>query len=167
MTCYGEYASPLGPLLLVSDGTALTGLYMGREIPPELTDLPVFQQTKHWLDGYFRGADLEAEPPVKPEGTAFQKTVWKILMGIPSGQLRSYGSIAREAAAILGREQMSAQAVGQAVGKNPVSILIPCHRCVGTDGTLTGYAGGLENKAWLLRHEGHEICGNRIRRKDE
>ena len=91
------------------------------------------------------------------EGTEFQKQIWNLLLTIPYGQTRTYGDIAREMAALSGKEKMSAQAVGQAVGRNPISILIPCHRVVGTKGQLTGYAGGLENKIWLLRHEGRQI----------
>ena len=89
-----------------------------------------------------------------PAGTNFQRQVWRILLTIPLGQTRTYGSIAREMAGLLGKEKMSAQAVGGAVGRNPISILIPCHRVVGTGGQLTGYASGLDKKAWLLRHEG-------------
>jgi O-6-methylguanine DNA methyltransferase len=151
---FAGYDSPVGQLLLQSDGVALTGLYMGRKLPPERTDLPVFQQTAAWLDAYFRGQRIPMDVPVKLEGTAFQKRVWEILLTIPFGETRTYGSIARQLAGELGKERMSAQAVGQAVGKNPVSILIPCHRVIGSSGKLTGYAGGLENKRWLLRHEG-------------
>ena len=88
--------------------------------------------------------------------------MWKILLTIPYGQTRSYGSIAKEMAALLGKEKMSAQAVGNAVGSNPISILIPCHRVVGAQGQLTGYAGGLEKKIWLLRREGRVIAGNKV-----
>lgn len=154
MVFCGRYDSPLGPLLLLSDGENLTGLYMGREIPQKTEDLPVFRQTKKWLDAYFRGQERAMDFLIAPAGTEFQQRVWKILLTIPFGRTRTYGDIAREVAADMGKEKMSAQAVGQAVGRNPISLIIPCHRCVGAGGQLTGYAGGLENKLWLLRHEG-------------
>lgn len=153
MDYYAVFDSPIGPLLLVSDGETLTGLYMNRELPEELADLPVFCSAKAWLADYFSGVDPSVDVPVCTKGTAFQECVWRILKTVPWGQTRTYGSIAREVAAILGKEKMSAQAVGQAVGSNPVSILIPCHRVIGTRGKLTGYAGGIGNKKWLLDHE--------------
>lgn len=153
MDYYAVFESPIGPLLLVSDGETLTGLYMNREIPENLTDLPVFCRTRDWLADYFSGVSPSVEVPVCAKGTAFQEQIWQILQTIPWGQTRSYGSLAREVATILGKEKMSAQAVGQAVGSNPVSILIPCHRVIGASGKLTGYAGGIVNKKWLLDHE--------------
>lgn len=155
MVLFAEYASPLGKLLLLSDGDALTGLYVNMAVPKEAAraDCLVLQQTKDWLDRYFRGEKPEMDIPINPKGTSFQKQVWQILLAIPYGEVRSYGDIAREMAAILGKEKMSAQAVGQAVGSNPISILIPCHRVVGARGQLTGYAWGVEKKAWLLKHE--------------
>ena len=150
------YASPLGELLLLSDGTALTGLYLPghwpdcEKVPGEL---PVFSAAKQWLDAYFRGEDPEITFPLAPRGTDFQKLVWDILLTIPKGQIRSYGSVAREAANRMGKEKMSSQAAGQVVGRNPVSIIIPCHRVLGAQGQLTGYASGLEKKIWLLHHE--------------
>ena len=149
---YGMYESPLGSLLLTWEDEALTGLWMNREIPEEIKVLP--DVVKQWLDGYFLGRPGEISFPLNPTGTPFQKQVWKILLTIPYGQTRTYGEIAREMAVLTGKEKMSSQAVGQAVGKNPISILIPCHRVVGTGGKLTGYAYGLEKKIWLLRHEG-------------
>ena len=95
--------------------------------------------------------------PVAPEGTDFQKLVWKLLLEIPFGETRTYGQIAREVARRMGRQKMSPQAIGGAVGRNPISIIIPCHRVVGSGGQLTGYAGGLDKKKWLLRHEGADI----------
>ena len=153
-----EYSSPLGVLLLTSDGVSLTGLRMDSQPRPsaelmEKNDLPIFYRTKDWLDAYFRGEQPAVEVPLVLEGTDFQKLVWKILLTIPYGGTRSYGSIAAELAALLGKEKMSAQAVGQAAHRNPIAIIIPCHRCLGANGRLTGYAGGLQNKAWLLRHE--------------
>lgn len=155
MVLFAEYASPVGKLLLLSDGDALTGLYVNMAVPEETVraDCLVLQQTKDWLDRYFRGEKPEMDIPINPKGTSFQKQVWQILLAIPYGEVRSYGDIAREMAAILGKEKMSAQAVGQAVGSNPISILIPCHRVVGARGQLTGYAWGVEKKAWLLNHE--------------
>jgi len=150
---YAVFESPIGPLLMVSDGKALTGLYMNRKIPGESANLPVFALAGNWLEDYFCGRIRQMDVPVSARGTAFQKQVWHILQTIPYGETRTYGSVAREVAAILGKEKMSAQAVGQAVAHNPVSILIPCHRVVGTGGKLTGYAGGIANKQWLLNHE--------------
>ncbi len=159
---FGQYNSPLGQLLLQSDGKNLTGVYLNRSLPAEISDLPVFDRATSWLDAYFRKDLLPEQPPILLRGTTFQKIIWNLLLGIPYGEIRTYGDLAKEAAAILGKEKMSAQAVGQAVGKNPVSILVPCHRCIGAKGHLTGYAGGMENKKWLLRHEGWQIAENRI-----
>ncbi|MBQ3193549.1 MAG: methylated-DNA--[Oscillospiraceae bacterium] len=153
---FAEYPSPLGTLLLTCEENALTGLWMQRR-PPETgrrEDHPVLKQAMQWLDGYFRGEVQPVLFPLNPEGTPFQKQVWQLLLTIPYGTTRSYGDIAQEMAGLLGKEKMSAQAVGQAVGKNPISILIPCHRVVGAKGQLTGYAGGRDKKVWLLRHEG-------------
>ena len=156
---YTEQESPVGKLLLLSDGENLTGLYMEQErrIFPQWQrreDLPVFCAARRWLDAYFAGEAPKETVPLKLEGTAFQTRIWEILMTIPYGETRTYGSIAGQLAREMGMEKMSAQAVGQAVGRNPVSILVPCHRVVGTGGKLTGYAGGIDRKAWLLRHEG-------------
>ena len=153
---YTKYDSPVGCLLLASDEGCLTGLWMDER---EATDWifypsdPVLVQTVSWLDAYFAGSQPEVQVPVSLPGTAFQRQVWEILMRIPYGEVRTYGDIARELERINGK-RMSAQAVGGAVGKNPVSILVPCHRVVGSGGKLTGYAWGIEKKAWLLRHEG-------------
>lgn len=152
-----HYDSPVGPLLLLSDGDNLTGVYLNREIPAVVSDLPVFRQTANWLDAYFQGKQLPQIPPINLRGTAFQRLIWNMLPGIPMGEVRTYGDLAKGAATILGKEKMSAQAVGQAVGKNPVSILVPCHRVVGAEGGMTGYGGGMENKIWLLTHEGWQI----------
>lgn len=152
MVNIAEYDSPVGKLLLQSDGQRLTGLWMNRDCGEPEGD-PVLEKAKLWLDDYFRGEVREADFPLAPAGTVFQKQVWEILLTIPYGQTRTYGDIAREMAARLGKEKMSAQAVGQAVGRNPISILIPCHRVVGAKGQLTGYAWGVEKKKWLLEHE--------------
>lgn len=149
---FSKMRSPLGMLLLTSDGTALTGLWMeAQEVIPEgiqRDDLPVFLAAKAWLGDYFDGCCRELDFPLKPAGTDFQKQVWKLLLTIPWGETTTYGALAGQIG-----PKMSAQAVGQAVGRNPISIMIPCHRVVGAKGKLTGYAGGLENKKWLLRHE--------------
>ena len=155
---FAKYDSPLGPLLMSSDGENLTGLHMGKNMPAQLDALGVFDQTGRWLDDYFRGEIHSAEVPLKVCGTPFQKAVWERLLKIPPGELISYGQIAREMAEAFGKEKMSAQAVGQAVGKNPISILIPCHRVVGANRQLTGYSGGIEKKIWLLNHEGWHVC---------
>ena len=145
------YDSPLGPLYMVSDGEHLLGLWMK---PPATECVPagqleVFQKANHWLDQYFLGNPLSIDTlPLSPSGTAFQMQVWEILKTIPYGKTISYGEIAKRIS-----PTMSAQAVGQAVGKNPLSIIIPCHRVVGTSGRMTGYAWGIEKKQWLLAHE--------------
>ena len=157
MQYFAQYRSPIGPLLLLSDGKNLTGLWMTRAHgeADQRDNLPIFRLTKAWLDDYFAGRNPPVSAiPLSPSGTPFQRQVWEILLRIPLGETRTYGDIAREMAQQLGREKMSAQAVGGAVGRNPVSILIPCHRVVGANHQLTGYAGGLDKKLWLLRHEG-------------
>lgn len=154
---YTTMDSPLGKVLLVSDGAYLTRVLIACQPDPlwqRQDALPVFNSAKKWLDDYFSGIPRSAEElSLKAEGTPFQKMVWQILCTIPWGETCTYGDIAKEAARKLGKETMSAQAVGQAVGKNPIWILVPCHRCVGAGGRLTGYAGGIDKKAWLLRHE--------------
>lgn len=146
-----KYCSPVGTLYLTADAGGLTGIWMH---PEKTEDFPVLTQAKVWLDGYFSGNPAELSFPLNPHGTPFQKQVWEILLTIPYGETTTYGAIAREIALRTGKEKMSAQAVGQAVGANPISILIPCHRVVGANEKLTGYAGGLDKKEWLLRHEG-------------
>ena len=158
MTYAAYYFSPLGKIILMSDGTALTELDFAEGVPEVSAvhtqkDLPVFREVCRWLDVYFAGRDPGALPPLAPHGTAFQQAVWNILLGIPYGTTTTYGGIAARIAAARGG-RMSAQAVGGAVGRNPISILIPCHRVIGTDGSLTGYAGGLDKKEYLLRLEG-------------
>lgn len=156
-----HYASPLGGMTLVSDGTALVGLYFdGQKYAAEGLDatrtqknLPIFEEARRWLDVYFSGRKPDFMPALAPHGTAFQQSVWEILRTIPYGQTVTYGAIARRIEQNTGC-RMSAQAVGGAVGRNPISILIPCHRVIGADGSLTGYAGGLDKKESLLRWEG-------------
>ena len=154
-----HYASPLGGMTLTSDGMALTGLYFdGERDFPDLSaahkkDLPVFGEVMRWLDLYFAGKEPDFMPPLAPVGTTFQQAVWEILKTIPYGEITTYGAIAKQLEKNTGR-RMSAQAVGGAVGRNPISILIPCHRVIGANGSLTGYAGGLDKKEYLLELEG-------------
>ena len=154
-----HYASPLGGMTLTSDGIALTGLYFdGERDFPDLSaahkkDLPVFGEVMRWLDLYFAGKEPDFMPPLAPVGTTFQQAVWEILKTIPYGEITTYGAIAKQLEKDTGR-RMSAQAVGGAVGRNPISILIPCHRVIGANGSLTGYAGGLDKKEYLLELEG-------------
>lgn len=151
-----HYASPLGPILLAADETGLTGLWFEAQkyfpsfsgVDYQEKETPVLTETVRWLDVYFSGKDPGFLPPLHPQGSPFRQAVWNILLTIPRGQTMTYGEIARR----LGVH--SAQAVGGAVGHNPISILIPCHRVVGSDGSLTGYAGGVERKARLLQLEG-------------
>lgn len=151
-----QYDSPIGPLLLTCTDECVTGIYMNRKKPEQPREHPILQQTAAWLDAYFRGENRAVPIPLAPEGTVFQKAVWELLLEIPYGESCTYGSLALKMAKIQGKEKMSAQAVGQAVGRNPISILIPCHRVVGAKGQLTGYAGGMDKKIWLLRHEGQQ-----------
>lgn len=159
-TCF--YKSPLGGITMASDGTALTGLwfdgqkYFAEGIKPDAEEkkLPIFDEAMRWLDIYFDGRRPDFTPPLNLEGTAFRKEVWKLLLQIPYGQTTTYGELAAQLAALKGLKRMSAQAVGSAVGHNPISIIVPCHRVVGTGGSLTGYAGGLPKKLALLKLEG-------------
>lgn len=156
-----HYTSPLGGITLTSDGTALTGLdfdgqtYFLENITTnhQQKNLPVFEETCRYLDLYFAGKEPDFSPALNPTGTAFQMSVWTILRTIPYGETTSYGTIAKRLEKSTGK-RMAAQAVGGAVGRNPISILIPCHRVIGADGSLTGYAGGLDKKEYLLRIEG-------------
>ena len=175
--------SPAGQLTLSSNGKSITGLwiegqkYYGstldrnmlerigggawklkepEEVPglyEENEELPVFDEARTWLDGYFLGRDPGFLPSLEPQGSAFRQMVWKILCEIPYNRSTTYGEIAKKVAVLLGRPSMSAQAVGGAVGHNPISIMIPCHRVMGADGSLTGYAAGTDVKKMLLRLE--------------
>lgn len=150
MICYTRYRSPVGSLILVSDGSALTGLTFTE---PDshwvyLDNLSIFDSVSRWLDAYFAGTPGPVDFPLSPSGTEFQRRVWQILLTIPYGETVTYGTIAKQLGA-----GISAQAVGQAVGKNPIAVIIPCHRVVGAGGKLTGYAWGIERKQWLLGHE--------------
>ena len=154
--------SPLGGITLASSGEALTGLwfdgqkYYADTLQKEHKEkaLPVFREADHWLDIYFSGGVPDFTPRLHLRTTSsFRKAVWDILLTIPYGQTTTYGEIANRIAKQKGIPRMSAQAVGGAVGHNPIALIIPCHRVVGTDGSLTGYAGGLEKKEWLLKME--------------
>lgn len=161
MKYINSYHSPLGKMTMASDGEKLTGLwfddqkYFALHLSADAVciDLPVFDKTKLWLDAYFKGEKPDFLPPIYLKGTDFQCEVWDILLKIPYGSVITYGDIAKEIAEKRGLSRMSAQAVGGAVGHNPISIIVPCHRVVGTNGSLTGYAGGLDKKAYLLKLE--------------
>ena len=160
-----HYDSPLGGITLSSDGEALTGLWFdGQKYFPcallcggEEKNLPVFALTEDWLEAYFRGVKPSFTPPLRFEATAFRRAVWELLLEIPYGKTTTYGELASRLAARQALPHMSAQAVGRAVGHNPISLIIPCHRVVGADGSLTGYAGGLDRKLRLLELERAEL----------
>lgn len=166
---YTNLKSPLGEITAAAEGDALTGLwFVGQKYYPPKTDAwdyapehPVFIKLSHWLERYFEGEKNIPLPGLEPKGTSFQKAVWELLLEIPYGSVTTYGEIAKKLAKSRGLLSMSAQAVGGAVGHNPISILIPCHRVVGTGGSLTGYAGGLDKKKALLHIEGADLtAGN-------
>lgn len=142
------YQSPIGMLTIVSDGKSLTELKFGEpKESPNHQDLPIFKETRHWLDFYFSGKKPNFTPQLNPQGTPFQQKVWQELLKIPYGETTTYGAIAKHI------NCRSAQAVGQAIHCNPIAIIIPCHRVIGADGSLTGYASGLDRKEKLLRLE--------------
>ena len=156
-----RYRSPLGEMLLAADEAGVTGLWFAGQKyfalhldkEQEEKEIPLFGTVKQWLDVYFSGREPDFTVPLHFTGTAFQNEVWGILCAIPYGQTTTYGEIAKRLAARRGVPHMSAQAVGGAVGHNKISILVPCHRVVGANGSLTGYAGGLERKRRLLALE--------------
>lgn len=156
-----HYNSPLGGITLSSSGTELTGLwfdgqkYFGDTLGEKYEEksLPIFEQTARWLDSYFSGKAPDFTPPLCMKTTPFRKAVWEIMLAIPFGKTMTYGEIADRIAKQKGLSKMSAQAVGGAVGHNSISLIIPCHRVVGTSGSLTGYAGGIEKKVQLLTLE--------------
>ena len=158
-TCH--YDSPLGGILLAADEIGLTGLwfdgekYFADHLPSEHTEqeTPILVEVKRWLDIYFAGKEPDFLPPLHPIGSAFRQSVWEFLLQIPYGKTTTYGEIARQLAEKRKLPRMSAQAIGGAVGHNEISIIIPCHRVVGTSGSLTGYAGGIERKVKLLELE--------------
>ena len=158
-----HWQSPLGTIKLASDGEALVGLwfdgqkYGAAALDPcheERADLPVFDETKLWLEIYFNGRVPDFTPRLEMRTTSFRKRVWEVMLTIPYGHTMTYGDIARIIASERGLDSMSAQAVGGAVGHNAISLIIPCHRVVGTNGSLTGYAGGIDRKVHLLQMEG-------------
>lgn len=160
-----HYDSPFGGITLASDGEALTGLwfdgqkYFGATLSEdrEQKELPVFEQADRWLAVYFSGKEPDFTPPLRIETTPFRKAVWDILLTIPYGKTMSYGEIAKRIAEQKGLTGMSAQAVGGAVGHNVLSLIIPCHRVVGTNGSLTGYAAGIAIKKKLLILENADL----------
>ena len=160
-----HYESPLGGITLASDGKALIGLWFdgqkyfadALDAEHEEADIPVFEQTRKWLDIYFSGKAPDFTPPLNMKTTEFRKSVWEIMLTIPYGKTMTYGEIAEKIAKQKGLNRMSAQAVGGAVGHNSISLIIPCHRVVGTDGSLTGYAGGIAKKTKLLQMEGADM----------
>ena len=158
-TC--KYKSPLGDILLAADEEGFTGLwfegqkYFANTLPDEHVsqETEILTQAKKWLDVYFSGEEPKFTPLLHPAGSEFRQAVWQILLQIPYGQTVTYGEIARRMAEMKNTSHMSAQAVGGAVGHNEISIIIPCHRVVGTNGSLTGYAGGIDKKISLLELE--------------
>ncbi|MCX8583017.1 MULTISPECIES: methylated-DNA--[protein]-cysteine S-methyltransferase [unclassified Gilliamella] len=157
-----HYSSPLGQITLASQHNKLVGVwiegqkYFGQMLSAQKEEAPnlaIFNQTKKWLDDYFAGKKPAiTKLALAPQGSEFRHKVWDILVQIPYGKVITYGDIAKQISA-----NMSSQAVGGAVGHNPLSIIIPCHRVVGTNGNLTGYAGGIDKKVWLLEHEQVDI----------
>lgn len=167
MTYTMRYDSPLGGILLAADDAGLTGLwfegqkYFARTLTETCVQrkTSVLQSASHWLEIYFGGAQPEFTPPLHPAGTAFQRAVWELLLQIPYGQTATYGGLAQRLAQQRGRTRISAQAIGGAVAHNAVSIIIPCHRVVGANGSLTGYAGGIDRKIRLLELERADMRG--------
>ena len=155
MTVYAYYESPLGKITMEAAEGALTGLWFTRDSEREMTesDPKIFDETKRWLLDYFAGKSPDFMPELRFQGTAFRNIVWNILRTIPYGETVTYGAVAAEAARRMGKIRMSAQAAGGAVGHNPICLIIPCHRVIGSDGSLTGYAEGLWRKEALLRLE--------------
>jgi methylated-DNA-[protein]-cysteine S-methyltransferase len=172
-----SYLSPVGELTLAGDDERLIGLwivgqkYYGAGLPDDVAEegnAPVFARAEYWLDRYFAGEKpLASEFALAPAGSDFRQVVWRILCDIPYGEVLSYGDIAEMMASKTGEGRTSARAVGGAVGHNPISIIIPCHRVVGANGNLTGYAGGVGTKARLLEHEGVQSAGGRVREKGQ
>lgn len=156
-----KYKSPLGEILLAADEVGLTGLWFegqkhfANTLPNEYIsqETEILIEAKKWLDIYFSGKEPKFTPPLHPTGSEFRQAVWQILLQIPYGQTVTYGEIARKMAEVKNIAHMSAQAVGGAVGHNEISIIIPCHRVVGANGSLTGYAGGIDKKIALLELE--------------
>lgn len=166
MKYYTYYNSPLGVIVLISDGKHLINLEFERQKYISNIDdlenkdeLEIFKKVKTWLDEYFDGKNPSIKSiPLKLEGSKFQKLVYRELLKIPYGEVTTYGEIAKRVASIMGKEKMSAQAVGGAVGHNQIAIIVPCHRVVGKNGNLVGYSGGLEKKIRLLELENKKRC---------
>ena len=156
-----HYDSPLGGILLAADEIGLTGLWFDGEkyfadgLDPEHTaqETLILREAKRWLDVYFSRQEPNFTPPLHPIGSPFRQEVWELLLQIPYGQTTTYGALAKQLAEKYSLPRMSAQAVGDTVGHNEISIIIPCHRVVGTNGSLTGYAGGIDKKVKLLTLE--------------
>jgi len=161
------YETPIGRVMLGSDGKNLIGLwndgqkYFGGTVSEKMIekqDLEIFDLTKKWLNRYFEGKKPNIdELPLAPIGGEFRQIIWNVLCDIPCGEVITYGEIAEITAKIMGKEKMSSRAVGGAVGHNPISIIIPCHRVIGAGGKITGYAGGIEKKIELLKHENVDV----------
>lgn len=158
-----KYDSPLGSILLAADDLGLTGLWLenNRFFPDKLEsqsrETKDIRDAKRWLDIYFSGREPDFTPRLHQKGSDFHRAVGEIMLKIPYGKTTTYGAIAKELAEQRGIARMSAQAVGGAVGRNEISIIIPCHRVVGSNGSLTGYGGGLDNKIKLLELEGADM----------
>lgn len=162
-----HYQTPIGKIVLASEGDYLTGLWIKQQkyfmdtLRGDITEkkeLSIFNTTKNWLDCYFNGQNKSiSDLPLAPKGGTFRQTVWKILCDIPFGQVMTYGEIAQKTASLIGKKTMSAQAIGGAIGHNPIAIIIPCHRVIGKKGNLTGYAGGIDIKIKLLQLEGVDM----------
>lgn len=170
MDFISHYDSPIGAMTMASNGTHLVGLWFdGQQYYADALDqkhetredLPIFEKTRHWLDRYFSGKIPDFTPALLLRTNDFRRRVYEILLTIPFGQTMTYGDIARMIAQEKGLKTMSAQAIGGAVSHNPISLIIPCHRVVGANGSLTGYAGGIEKKLWLLEMEQNIFNHNR------
>ena len=172
-----HYQSPLGDMLIASDEDNIIGLwiadqkYIDKTMPKDMVEnsqIPILKEAIVWLDDYFAGKQPNlSRLPLAPIGGEFRQLVWSILMEIPYGELTTYGNIAKEVARRMGKDRMSAQAIGGAVGHNPISIIIPCHRVVGSNKNLTGYAGGIDIKVKLLEHEGVDMKGLFMPKQDD
>ena len=168
MDFVSHYDSPLGGITLASDGDALVGLWFDGQrhyastlarLHEQRDDIPIFDQTRRWLDIYFSGSAPDFTPRLGMRGSDFRQKVWKILLSIPFGHTVTYGEIARQISKERGLGTLSAQAVGGAVGHNSISLIIPCHRVIGTGGSLIGYAAGLVRKQHLLQMENNSFSG--------
>ena len=165
MQYISHYSSPLGDILLAADSVGLTGLWfegqkyfaLNLDKEHEEKEIPLFAEAKRWLDIYFSGKEPDFSVPLHFTGTEFQNEVWELLLAIPYGQTTTYGELAKRIAGKRGVKHMSAQAVGGAIGHNNISVIVPCHRVVGTNGSLTGYARGIDKKVKLLELEKADI----------